>query len=82
MSDDQLTSTIDTTEVLLDVWQKQFRDQEVGLEDDFFELGGHSLLAARVISQVRAALGKRVRFKDITECRTIARLAARIDEGR
>ncbi|MFD6887633.1 phosphopantetheine-binding protein [Streptomyces sp. NPDC059957] len=82
MSDNTSTSTVDTTEVLLEIWQKLFRDQQVGLEDDFFELGGHSLLATRVISQVRAALGKRVRFKDIMECRTIARLSARIDEER
>lgn len=80
MSDVQSTSEIDTTAVLLRIWQQLFRDQQVGLDDDFFDLGGHSLLATRVISQVRAALGKRVMFKDITECRTIALLAARIEE--
>ncbi|MFE9999743.1 phosphopantetheine-binding protein [Streptomyces avermitilis] len=82
MSDDEPTSTVDTAAVLLGIWQQLFRDQQVGLEDDFFDLGGHSLLATRVISQVRAALGKRVMFKDITECRTIALLSARIDEKR
>ncbi|GGX75607.1 phosphopantetheine-binding protein [Streptomyces hiroshimensis] len=80
MSDVQSTSEIDTTAVLLRIWQQLFRDQQVGLDDDFFDLGGHSLLATRVISQVRAALGKRVMFKDITECPTIALLAARIEE--
>jgi acyl carrier protein len=79
MSGDESTSTVDTTAVLLGIWQKLFRDKEIGPEDDFFDLGGHSLLATRVISQVRAALGKRVMFRDISECRTIALLSARID---
>ena len=82
MSDHESTSTTDTTAVLLEIWQKLFRDQKVGLDDDFFEIGGPSLLATRVISQVRAATGKRVMFKDIAECRTIARLSTRIDEER
>ncbi|MFJ5294443.1 phosphopantetheine-binding protein [Streptomyces sp. NPDC088348] len=81
MSDNEST-TVETTAVLLGIWQQLFRDQQVGLEDDFFDLGGHSLLATRVISQVRAELGKRVMFKDIAECRTIALLSTRIDEKR
>ena len=33
--------------------------ERVGVDDNFFELGGHSLLATRLISRIRATLGRR-----------------------
>jgi hypothetical protein len=71
-----------TETALLEIWQRLFRLPAIGIHDDFFELGGHSLLATRLIASVRSVLGERLLFSEITEHRTIARLSARIDQGR
>jgi amino acid adenylation domain-containing protein len=54
--------------------------RRVGADDDFFDIGGHSLMAMRVIARVQAACGVVLPVKDFFERRTVAALAARIDE--
>jgi acyl carrier protein len=70
-----------TESVLLDIWMHVFRNKEIGIDDDFYELGGHSLIATRIIAMIRARLGKRLRFKELFEYRTIAKMTAFLDNG-
>ena len=61
------------------VWAEVLGVDRVGVHDDFFALGGHSLTALRVISKLRAH-GVDVQPRHLFERRTIARLAASVEE--
>ncbi|PMS18374.1 hypothetical protein C0Z18_17530 [Trinickia dabaoshanensis] len=70
-----------TESALAEIWAQLIGLDRVGRHDNFFMLGGHSLLAARMIGEVRAALGRELSIRTLFESPTIAQLAARIERG-
>ncbi len=52
----------------------------IGVDDGFFELGGDSLLAMQVLNRARRTVGRRLTFRDLFECQTVAKLAERVGE--
>lgn len=53
----------------------------VGTADSFFDLGGDSLTATTLLAQINSELDGHVPLSALFESRTVADLAARIDEG-
>ena len=65
--------------VLVDLWQKLFGIEQVGIDDNFFELGGNSLLATQALTQIRRSFGIELSMRAIFKAPTIAELARLIE---
>jgi amino acid adenylation domain-containing protein len=69
-----------TERAIAGVWREVLGVDRVGRHDDFFDLGGHSLLAMRVVARLREALPRPVGVLDLFRARTVAGLAALVEE--
>jgi acyl carrier protein len=70
----------ETEKMLAAIWAEVLKVERVGRHDNFFALGGHSLLATRVIARIRNVLGVEIPLRALFENRTVASLAAAIEE--
>ena len=68
-------------EILVNVFQKVLRIDQVGIHDNFFELGGHSLLAMQVISNLRESFQVELPLRCLFESPTVAELAGSISRA-
>ncbi|NDK98576.1 non-ribosomal peptide synthetase [Photorhabdus bodei] len=65
---------------LAGIWQSVLNVNRVSRNDNFFYLGGHSLLVIRVISKIRAELGREIAVKAIFDHPTLAELAVMLEQ--
>ncbi len=61
--------------VVATIWERVFRLDHIGVDEDFFELGGHSLRAMTIMQGVHQALGLEVSIGEILSHPTIGALA-------
>jgi hypothetical protein len=62
--------------ILVDLWQKFFGIEKVGIHDNFFRLGGNSIKGMTLVNQYQKLLGEMVNIKVVFAVQTIAELAA------
>ncbi|MEO3807571.1 amino acid adenylation domain-containing protein [Sphaerisporangium sp. B11E5] len=70
----------DAEHLVAEIWGEVLGLPEVGAFDDFFALGGHSLLAVQVTARLRAGVGVDVPIRAVFAHRTVAALAAVVEE--
>jgi acyl carrier protein len=76
----QVPPRTDAERLVAEIWCEVLGLDEAGAFDDFFALGGHSLLAVQVTVRLRAGIGVDVPIRAIFAHRTVAALAAVVEE--
>ncbi|WP_091834465.1 type I polyketide synthase [Marininema halotolerans] len=67
-------------EKLGSIWQRAFRVQPIGVQDDFLELGGDSLKAITIVSRIHKELNVEISVAEMFNLSTIAGLAKKIED--
>lgn len=67
-------------DVLTPIWQRVLQLESVQVDDDFFDLGGDSSLALQLFNEIALACGRELPPVTIYQARTIAALAALLDQ--
>jgi pimeloyl-ACP methyl ester carboxylesterase len=73
-------TTSSMIEVLAPIWQRVLQLSSVQVDDDFFDLGGDSSLALQLFNELAQACGRELPPVTIYQARTIAALAALLDQ--
>ncbi|MGJ6963144.1 amino acid adenylation domain-containing protein [Streptosporangium sp. G11] len=69
------------TSGLAGIWARVLDAPPPGPDDDFFERGGHSLRAMRLVSAVRAELGRDISVEDVYAARTYGALSSGVEKA-
>ncbi|MER5643541.1 amino acid adenylation domain-containing protein [Streptosporangium sp. NPDC002524] len=66
---------------LAGIWARVLDAPAPGPDDDFFERGGHSLRAMRLVSAIRAELGRDISVEDVYAARTYGALSSGVEKA-
>ncbi|MEU8379425.1 amino acid adenylation domain-containing protein, partial [Streptosporangium sp. NPDC048865] len=66
---------------LAGIWARVLDAPAPGPDDDFFERGGHSLRAMRLVSAIRAELGRDISVEDVYAARTYGALSSDVEKA-
>ncbi|MFB9674429.1 amino acid adenylation domain-containing protein [Streptosporangium vulgare] len=66
---------------LAGIWARVLDAPVPGPDDDFFERGGHSLRAMRLVSAIRAELGRDISVEDVYAARTYGALSSGVENA-
>ncbi|AKF96326.1 type I polyketide synthase [Brevibacillus laterosporus] len=66
---------------LVEIWQKIFRVNQIGIEDDFFELGGDSLKGITLVSRIHKELHVEIPVAQLFDTPTIETLCTYIQNA-
>ena len=69
-----------TEDLLISIFRKVLKINNISIKDNFFDLGGHSLLATQLASRIREAFNIELPINKIFELETIHDLATEIDK--
>lgn len=64
--------------LIAEIWQRQLKRHDIGMDDDFFEIGGDSLQATEMLLEVEEATHQRISPSDIRAQLTIRVLCDRL----
>jgi thioesterase domain-containing protein/acyl carrier protein len=67
-------------EALAKMWGELLGIEAIGIHDDFFNLGGHSILGIQLMWKLRQQFGKSLPAPTLFSARTIAKLAALLED--
>lgn len=70
----------ETERTVLAAWSEVLGQKHISIDDDFFDLGGQSILAVRVCDEMHRRLRVRLPVSAVVEKRSVAQLAAYIDD--
>ncbi|PHM39367.1 Amino acid adenylation [Xenorhabdus mauleonii] len=62
------------------IWQNVLGLERIGVDDNFFRIGGNSLMAIQLIAAIHRLLAREVSLAQIFELKTVARLAAHMEQ--
>ncbi|MEH1099580.1 amino acid adenylation domain-containing protein [Micromonospora sp. CPCC 205561] len=79
---DYVAPRSDVEEHIATAWSEALGIERIGVHDDFFELGGHSLAMMRLTATLRSRHGYELTFGSFMEHRTVAGLAATLQDPR
>ena len=65
-------------QIILDIWMKIFKSENITMEDDFYSLGGNSLIAARIAIQINNLFAAKLKLTDVLKHDTIPAIAKQI----
>lgn len=66
--------------LMADIWQRIFRIERIGINDDFWELGGNSLTSVQIITRAREVFQLELPLRALLASPTVAGLAQEIAE--